>query len=158
MLAELVEATPPNTVWHYTDAAACLGILQTKTLWLSSVRMMNDAEELEHGRRVVDAVWAEVRDEFKNPDFMDYMLIALNKALDDRAYYALCASFDSQSLSQFRAYGPYAVGIDTSIGLEARLTKDERDWDVSTTNLCSFRTGLGWSMSPQRSVRKCCGS
>lgn len=127
MLHELLDSKAPNTVWHYTDAAACLGILQSRTLWLSSVRMMNDAEELEFGQRIVDEVWKEARADFNDPDLMDYVLVALRKALDDRAYYAICASLDDRSLSQFRAYGSYAIGIDTSVGLEAKLTDDQRE-------------------------------
>lgn len=42
-------------VWHYTSIEAALNIIQTKSLWLTEIRFMNDAAEGQRGSLYLDA-------------------------------------------------------------------------------------------------------
>lgn len=39
----------PEILYHYTDAKGLLGILNSKQIWATSYRFMNDAREFEYG-------------------------------------------------------------------------------------------------------------
>lgn len=43
----------PGVLYHYTDAAGLLGILEYRELWATETRCMNDAQEVEYAARVV---------------------------------------------------------------------------------------------------------
>lgn len=50
-LGSLATAIP--LLYHYTDSAALLGILQSQQLFATDVRYVNDPRELQHGREIV---------------------------------------------------------------------------------------------------------
>ena len=48
-----------GTVWHYTDAAGLMGILEKRELWASSALHMNDTTELNLGVSRVEEAFDE---------------------------------------------------------------------------------------------------
>jgi hypothetical protein len=48
-------STVPDVLYHYTDAAGLVGMLQNHTIWATDYRFMNDKSEVEY-------TWAAVRD------------------------------------------------------------------------------------------------
>ena len=43
----------PHVLYHYTSADGLIGILTTKTIWLTDLRYMNDLSELQYSRELV---------------------------------------------------------------------------------------------------------
>jgi len=47
---------PHGDIYHYTEAAGLIGILQSRQLWLSNALFLNDSAELAHGRDRISGV------------------------------------------------------------------------------------------------------
>jgi hypothetical protein len=45
----LISTSFPGPVFHYTDQAGSLGIIQTKAIWATDLRYLNDSREYSHG-------------------------------------------------------------------------------------------------------------
>lgn len=54
----------PETVYHYTNANAFLGIIQNKELWASHIRFQNDKEEAIYSLDILEEVLDSKKDEF----------------------------------------------------------------------------------------------
>jgi hypothetical protein len=53
-------ALPPNQRFvHYTNAAAALSVIQSRSLWMRNATVMNDFRELDHGLAMVNLALAE---------------------------------------------------------------------------------------------------
>jgi len=121
-----------GTIWQYTSTAGLLGILETGGLWVSSARTLNDSGEIEYGAARIHERWAARRSDFQNPGVIEELLAegALSRRQD---LFVACASTDGDSLSQFRAYGSYAVGLRADIPLRARRDRSgEEDYGFSS--------------------------
>lgn len=111
-------------VWHYTDAAGLIGIIEHHTLWATSSTALNDPLELLHGISIlVEAKNLLYRrnDEHHLPDLLRGKLNDLLDSLRERiittGIFVVCASTENDSLSNWRAYsrlGGYSVGISRS--------------------------------------------
>jgi hypothetical protein len=53
-MTEVVEARPA-TLYHYTNAAGLLGIVEKRALWATDVQFLNDGEELIYAAREISA-------------------------------------------------------------------------------------------------------
>lgn len=53
-------ANNPERVYHYTDAAGLLGILQSKSIWASHFAYLSDRSELVYGQRMIRKVLREL--------------------------------------------------------------------------------------------------
>jgi hypothetical protein len=121
----IVNVMPPKDelgiVWHYTNAAGALGIIESGTLWATSAAMLNDTDEFNHGMRLVDEIWAGQRDRSNYLDIIDSWLRIARSKLDffHRAdSYVVCASRVGNSYGQFKDYGEYALGLSSFTPLE----------------------------------------
>ncbi|WP_146243629.1 DUF2971 domain-containing protein [Curtobacterium sp. MCBD17_008] len=119
----LLQVLPPKlrsgTIWQYTSTAGLLGILETGGLWVSSARTLNDSGEIEYGAARMHERWAARRSDFPDAEVIEELLAegALSRRQD---LFVACASTEGDSLSQFRAYGSYAVGLRADIPLRVR--------------------------------------
>lgn len=109
----LLPTTAPDLVYHYTSLEGFVGIIQSRSLWLSDYSYLNDRRELTHG---VDVV-CEVADEMlrTHPESaVGELLLAWKRNLSATTHRVCIVSFsaDEDSLSQWRAYGPIAIGIE----------------------------------------------
>jgi hypothetical protein len=50
---DVPESETPDRLYHYTDARGLLGILESRKLWASDVRLLNDARELDYAADLV---------------------------------------------------------------------------------------------------------
>lgn len=120
-----VQGDPPGgVVWHYTDLGGLLGILSTNTLWASASSLLNDTEEMRHGREKVREALAKASGGM-SPDqraFVEAKLDLAEKEILGGLTFVLCASTNGDSLSQWRGYSGgasgYAVGLKTSDRLD----------------------------------------
>ena len=104
--------TTPQTLYHYTGQSGLLGIFESKTLWTSSVRHLNDATELQHALDLARDV-LNFSPRTANTDAFSANLDLL------QSFTVFAASFSADGgdqLSQWRAYSHngtgYSIGFD----------------------------------------------
>lgn len=119
-----------ESLFHYTDIAAVSSILQNKTLWLTHAEFLNDSEELHDGVRHIKECLVHMEgvagfepDEKKALAFIIKSLSELfDSQFDEDPLYTCSFSRSSNLLSQWRAYGNFALEFD-----RARI---EQDFDL----------------------------
>jgi hypothetical protein len=112
---------PPELLFHYTDAAGLLGIIQDSEIWATHVGFLNDTTELEAGERVVDEVADELQGEGHSDPlgrfFARFASHHIDLSLSKVApVYVTSFSENGDLLSQWRAYGGGGSGF--AIGLQ----------------------------------------
>lgn len=55
------QAKPPKILYHYTSSAGLHGILDTRRMWATHVRFLNDPSELDYSIRLLRGVMAQYR-------------------------------------------------------------------------------------------------
>lgn len=117
-------AVEREPLYHYTDAAGLLGILSKQTIWATGVEYLNDAEEVLYARDQLRSALADRLEKLPAPlrpsssntdERRAHRLRQIIQHLDRLDYgfglYVACFSEVRDSLSQWRAYGGYAVGF-----------------------------------------------
>ena len=109
-------------LFHYTDVSAVKSILENEKMWLTDVRYLNDSEEMHNGiSMLVEYIKHRVAN-FPHPheffeDAANYIESGLvGKAgygIDNRPVFIGSFSRAGDLLSQWRAYGSYAIEFDT---------------------------------------------
>jgi hypothetical protein len=121
VIDEFLQQKPQVPLYHYTSAEGLLGIMQTKTIWATSVQHLNDAQEYRYG---VELLREELRNRLKaerGPFNERYG--ELLTSLEDRQpglIYVTCFSENGDFLSQWRGYCPKGDGYSVSL--------NERHW------------------------------
>ncbi|WP_330208879.1 DUF2971 domain-containing protein [Pseudomonas sp. Z13] len=105
-------------LFHYTDINAVKAILENEKLWLTDVRYLNDSEEMHNGITVlIDYIKHQIK-EFPDrhelfiraAEYVESGLIGkANYGLENRPVFICSFSQASDLLSQWRAYGSYAI-------------------------------------------------
>lgn len=113
-----------DQVWHYTDAAGALSIIQSGTLRASSISSMNDEYEYQHGLSLLSQLMGEVvESRFVSASQKRFLAAVVGRATDADAsepLFVLSASTAQASLAQWRAYGgatPHALVLDSAQAL-----------------------------------------
>jgi hypothetical protein len=116
------------SIYHYTTLAGAVGIIETKSLWVTKIQYLNDSRELIHAIELVGAAFREFEKSKLTVGALK-MLEGLINGLSGAKNINICvASFceDRDLLSQWRGYAPSAQGIAlgfSSRALEQRLQK-----------------------------------
>lgn len=115
-------------IWHYTNTAGLLGILENDALWATTARMLNDRSEIQYG---VELLAVAVEELLLSGGFdeqqRDYVRLIQGRsldALDTNEVFVICASHGGDDLGQWRGYsagGGYGIAIDTLAVLGARM-------------------------------------
>ncbi len=111
---------PPDVLYHYTSADGLIGILSSKSIWLTDLRHMNDLSELQYSRELVQKRFAARLELPGLSDIQKKFIGRISSSFDPfRSRHAVfSASFceEGNLLSQWRAYrgrgGGYALGFD----------------------------------------------
>lgn len=107
-----------DTVYHYTTLEGLKGIFDSGELWLSDYSYLNDANEMSHGANLIIQIANEM---LKAPEYRE--ATGVLKAWVDgitKIDHRICvASFssDGDNLSQWRAYGNFAIGFDANLAI-----------------------------------------
>jgi hypothetical protein len=106
--------TSVDTVYHYTDLATALKIIEGQTLWASNINFLNDTTEFIHGVKIIKEMIEEISTEASK-------LILTNVVKEiERIYktdrYVVCFSKNGDLLSQWRGYANNGKGV--SIGFK----------------------------------------
>ena len=62
------EEASPETVFHYTDGAALLGILKEKELWCTHIAYLNDSKEWIHSGDLIHKALASIQEDSSSTD------------------------------------------------------------------------------------------
>jgi hypothetical protein len=134
-IEEFLAQRPANPIYHYAEAKAAINIIQTRTLWATKVRHLNDSTEILHSqewlvaelkkrdvRRAAEVLSGGVREPIPGKGgVLSAPLvggaIATAKTLDPPVY-VVSFSEEDNLLSQWRAYcsgsNGYSLGFDAS--------------------------------------------
>ncbi len=110
----LVPGGGPGIVYHYTSLEGFVGIVSSRSLWLSDYGYLNDKRELTYGTDLVSAAIQHISQSHPSPSVTS-LLRSWQANLRSIGNRVCIASFseDGDSLSQWRAYGPIAIGFPT---------------------------------------------
>jgi hypothetical protein len=124
---EALHERPPATLYHYTTADGLIGILQSRQIWATNVRFMNDTSELGYGIRMVRDIFDDVRRQAadlgaRQARLFGFVCDGIFAMLDDAErntkHYAVSFCGNGNLLSQWRGYGQagggFALGMASS--------------------------------------------
>lgn len=124
---ETESVIPTGVLYHYCSAQAFLSIVQSRSLWLSSLSMANDTLE---GRLLRSLLVEEAKKrqmKASRVTELDQYLAALEETVDG---FALCLSTVRDQLSQWRGYADdgrgFAIGFSADYLLKLASTAPSR--------------------------------
>lgn len=109
----------PRQLFHYTNQAGLLGMVETKRMWASNIWYLNDLTE---SQLAVDLLtrrcghFAKLERDDRTRAWLEQLPKSAAQVARSHVY-VLCFSELSDSLNQWRAYGPgggFSVGFHTS--------------------------------------------
>ena len=129
----------PEKLWHYTSVQGFQGIIESRSIFATDVRFLNDTEEFIHIRKVADEL---VENTPEVGDFNFQLRSSLKWAVENifgsdflnpNSAQIFVASFsDSENdLNQWRAYSHGTYGVSISFDLEAIRPPVESDLAVT---------------------------
>ncbi|WP_156032607.1 DUF2971 domain-containing protein [Parvularcula oceani] len=110
---------PNERFYHYTNVDALLGLLSSKSIWLSDYGFLNDSTEVAYGYNVASTILADLElpywsssTDIKRPDQPNFAEMA-RREQSSLSVRPMIASFTTEpdDLSQWRAYGNVCVGV-----------------------------------------------
>ena len=117
-----------SILWHYTNAAGAIGILENGVLRASDIRFLNDSKEYDlavHLLREVTRERLESSSRELEQELSDRIELALagnrpytTESHSNAGYFAACLSEREDDLSQWRGYadgGGFALGFDAEL-------------------------------------------
>lgn len=133
-------------VWHYTDPAGAAGILTAGEIWASSVLVLNDAQELEYGLKVIANV---VEDAISSAclrwrKYLEDLKKAIQIYLPKGGSFVACASLVEDSLSQWRSYGGQGAGYALALDVGESLAVVGRGENAYTGAIRRSVSTSGW--------------
>jgi hypothetical protein len=105
-----------QTVYHYTDAEALVGILESGEFWLTDYPYLSDYREVAHGVTLAEKIVADLQGSHSDPLPRDTLAV-VRRELADLSHMRVCLcsfSLEWDSLPQWRAYGDVAIGVEVS--------------------------------------------
>jgi hypothetical protein len=128
----------PEVLWHYTSFSGLKGIVESKTIWASEYRFLNDVEEFQHAKNIATDL-IEQEPEYTDLQFparntlREAVTVAFQTGFMDEDRLSLMVSSFSEAgdqLSQWRGYAGYSTGV--SIGLDLRHLRPLPPSDLET--------------------------
>jgi hypothetical protein len=118
--------TPPDALWHYTNAEGLKGIVTNRTIWASHFAHLNDTRELRFGHELVARALESFSStlETASPEgtvrrkFLDVIRARWAKwPLPQEEYFiaSFCAD-GGNTLGQWRGYGAFGAGYSLGFG------------------------------------------
>jgi hypothetical protein len=111
--SKLYSDIPQERLYHYTNFSGLLGIVDSRTLWASDIRYMNDSAELKH---TVDLIHTEITHRIgaghKKPDLLNQFFDWVTHRITN-GHMLFASSFRSNGnlLSQWRGYSRLGKGV-----------------------------------------------
>lgn len=150
----------PPTVYHYTNSAGLYGIIESKSVFATDSRFMNDSTETKLGLRIAEQVVRAERSRqttHSSTKCLDEVLEMLEQELLlPNCVFSL--SDKSDDLSQWRSYsddgGGFTIGFDTAQIIEKSDREREFSFGQVTYNKRSFEAAMKKAVSQLVSMAK----
>jgi hypothetical protein len=111
----LVPASHPETIYHYTSLEGFIGIVNSRSVWMTEFAYLNDRREVRYGLDLLLDTVNDLTVTATREDVRSLLSVWADKLGGSRNRVCITAfSGDDDSLSQWRAYGPIAVGFPVS--------------------------------------------
>lgn len=108
----LLKKTYPKLIYHYTSLDGFVGIVRDRAMWLTDYSYLNDTREISHGRDMIQEVATEMLQASPEASVASLLKSWISDVGSmERRVWVASFSADDDSLSQWRAYGPIAVGF-----------------------------------------------
>jgi hypothetical protein len=127
----------PKILYHYTDSAGLLGMLQHNVIWTTEYRFLNDRSEIDHTQSMV----REILDDriAKNSDgdlsrFYARALHELSTPRDTEQVFFFSLSEERDSLSQWRGYARDGCGF--TLGFDLHVLANTAEDDAGVFGIC----------------------
>lgn len=139
------DATPPTTLWHYTNALGLQGIMHSQSMWATDSRYLNDATEIQFGTALFLSVLNEQDLDSRDlitRNFITGLCRGNGKVIrdflaDNVSFHVVCFCSEGDLLSQWRAYGGSPNGDGAfAIGFTPRRG-DARSWAQTASELAN---------------------
>jgi hypothetical protein len=125
----------PDKLWHYSSFLGFQGIVDSGNIFATDIRFLNDSEEFQHARRILDQIADEisfseptcdiVKQGFKNLIKWAFEAGPLNST--SLQVFVACFSEAEDQLGQWRGYSKSSSGV--SVALDLRNIRDSRAKD-----------------------------
>jgi len=138
------------SIFHYTNVSAVYSILLNRSIWLTDLRFLNDSRELHDGIAVLSKILKKPQlGLFANHNYKKNSINYLRNSISDRTIYGLddnpifIFSFSrvENLLSQWRAYGGYAIEFDDKL-LSQELSGLKQCVYDQKQKICSAKTAV----------------
>ena len=118
LTAALYAKQPDWNLYHYTSLAAMMSIVESRKMWASEIRYLNDSQELRHFENSISGA---VRDAEKRTDETSEIVRQFGAWLKERVEkgpmaFVVSLSERGNLLSQWRGYCPHGQGVSLGFG------------------------------------------
>jgi hypothetical protein len=146
---EFSESVFSDLIYHYTDAAGLIGIVQSQKLWLTDLGYMNDREELTYAceemetrlERLISSLDGsetgsedDSRVQILRSILREVSRLRVGEPLDRRAY-AACFCGAGDLLSQWRGYAGgtsgFAIGFRAGAIQQATISESAESYELT---------------------------
>lgn len=108
----LTDQLPEKLLYHYSSPGGLLGMMESRSIWMSNIRYQNDSEEYNHIFKVFKKVMEE---EYPGFDSKQYFGNEENRGAFVPPIFTFSLTENKDLLSQWRGYCPkggYSFGFD----------------------------------------------
>jgi hypothetical protein len=126
--------TPPEVLHHYTDRVGLVGIMESKTLWATDIRHLNDESEVRYSRDLLGALAERFRQEQGDSwaaRVVCEAVAALASAPTSPDTFVASLCDDGDNLGQWRGYGGHGQGFAVGFDRERlRVAAQAQDYSL----------------------------
>jgi len=119
------EFAPNSTLFQYTSIDGLKGMLESKKIWFSDLRSLNDPRELIFGHGQIQSEMAHLRNDRSSkwsPDLIERLINLVNQSIKNTDYYSCCFCPRGDQMPMWRHYGAEGKGV--AIGFRPRALTD----------------------------------
>jgi hypothetical protein len=108
----LIPTSHPKTVYHYTSLEGFIGIVKNRCVWMTEFAYLNDRREVRYGLDLLLSAVNDMLATVTRQDVRDLLSVWVDQLKGSKSRVCITSfSGDDDSLSQWRAYGPIAIGF-----------------------------------------------
>jgi hypothetical protein len=138
ILEDIFNRQPRGDLFHYTDQAGLLGIIENKEIWASHTQYLNDQKEYSHAISLLSELIKISKHKYSSK-LEQEILEEMNEGIKGIESVNVCVcsfSEEQDSLSQWRAYSNSSAGF--SIGFSGSFIKSIVDFQECYLAPCLY--------------------
>jgi hypothetical protein len=123
----------PELVYHYTDAAGLIGMLQSNKIWATDYRFLNDKSEVGHTRKAVRSIVSTALGSCKDETCAKFYreILAYQEVESTADSYVFSLSEEGDDLGQWRGYAKEGYGFTVGFCGNSIYEPTEEEADYS---------------------------